>query len=218
LLREPGGASWSADWRMTLFVVLMLPLVVGLGFWQLERAAYKQGLMDAYFDKLGALPVPLAADPTPFTRVRVRGSYLPIQLLLDNQIDAGTPGYWVYAPFTADGVTWLVNRGWVAGPRLRTDLPVVPELPQGEVTIVALAWPDTGMLPLFGEESIRRVSADIVRMQRLDIAALNSRYARKSCGSRVVNPVYYKRHHRLLALVWSAIKAMPSSGSGWHLR
>ena len=159
---------------MTLFVVLMLPLVLGLGFWQLERASYKQALMDAYLDNLGALPVTLTDDPNPFTRVRVRGNYLPIQLLLDNQIDAGTPGYWVYAPFTADGITWLVNRGWVAGPRLRTDLPAVPELPQGEVTIVALAWPDTGMLPLFGEEPMQRINAGVVRMQRLDIAALEA--------------------------------------------
>lgn len=159
---------------MTLFVVLMLPLVIGLGIWQLERAAYKQSLMDAYFDKLGALPIDLAAEPEPFTRVRVHGEYLPIQLLLDNQIDDGTPGYWVYAPFTAHEATWLVNRGWVAGPRLRSDLPVVPELPEGLVSIVALAWPDTGLLPLFGEEPVQRVSATVVRMQRLDSAALES--------------------------------------------
>ena len=163
---------------MTLFVVLMLPLVLGLGAWQLQRAAYKQGLMDAYFDKLGALPVALngntAGIAEPFTRVRVRGRYGAVQLLLDNQIDNSKPGYWVYAPFTAQGATWLVNRGWIAAPRLRAELPTVALPPEGEVTIVALAWPDTGMLPLFGEEALQRVNEQVVRMQRLDVGALEA--------------------------------------------
>lgn len=162
---------------MTLFVVLMLPLVLSLGVWQLDRASYKQGLQDAYFDKLGALPVALgdgASAPQPFTRVRLRGEYGSMRLLLDNQIDDGETGYWVYAPFTAGGATWLINRGWVEAPRLRSDLPVVDGLPTGEVSIVALAWPDTGMLPLFGEEAVRRINDGVVRMQRLDIAALEA--------------------------------------------
>lgn len=171
---------WRADWRMTLFVLIMLPLVLFLAVWQLDRAAYKQSLMDAYFDKLGALPMELASDPTaaiapePFTRVRINGSFLPLQLLLDNQIENGKPGYWVYAPFTTGGATWLVNRGWVAAPRLRTDLPDVAALPTGEVSLVALVWPDTGTLPLFGNKSLQRENDLVVRMQRLDIPALEA--------------------------------------------
>ena len=176
---------------MTLFVVIMLPLVLVLGAWQLERAAYKQSLMDAYFDKLGALPVELGAgatavsDAEPFTRVRISGTYLPPQLLLDNQIDSGKPGYWVYAPFTAGDATWLVNRGWIAAPRLRSDLPNVPDLPEGKVSLVALAWPDTGMLPLFGEESQQRVNDQVVRMQRLDIEALEMLLDRSLTGKEL---------------------------------
>lgn len=174
--------AWRADWRMTLFVVIMLPAVLALGVWQLERAAYKQSLMDAYFDKLGGLPIELgnadadgtSAVPAAFTRVRVTGSYLPTQLLLDNQIDNSTQGYWVYAPFTAGSSIWLVNRGWIAAPRLRTELPVVADLPKGDVTLVALVWPDTGMLPLFGEDVLQRVTEQVVRMQRLDIPAIEA--------------------------------------------
>ena len=172
--------AWRADWRMTLFVIVMLPLVLSLGAWQLERAAYKQGLMDAYFDKLGALPIEpeieidAEAGLAPFTRVRVRGKYLPMQLLLDNQIDNSKIGYWVYAPFTAAGATWLVNRGWVPAPRLRSNLPEVAALPVGEVSLVALVWPDTGTLPLFGEEAVQHISDSVMRVQRLDIEALEA--------------------------------------------
>jgi len=100
--------------RMALFVIVMLPLVIGLGFWQLQRAAYKQSLMDDYFDKLGGLPTALSGAfvPEAFTRVRVRGSYADINLLLDNQVNNSRQGYWVYTPFTSEGATWMVNRGW----------------------------------------------------------------------------------------------------------
>lgn len=167
-------AAVAPNWRMTLFVVLMLPLVLSLGGWQLQRAAYKQDLMDAYFDKLGGLPRALDADtatPAAFTRVRVEGDYEDVNLLLDNQISAGQPGYWVYSPFTAHGATWLVNRGWIAGSGNRTELPAVPPVPAGKVQLVALVWPDTGMLPLFGEQAHKQLATNVWRMQRIDFAA-----------------------------------------------
>ena len=59
-MKVQGNESHSRSLRrMGVFVLVMLPIVIGLGIWQLERAAYKQGLMDAYFDKLGGLPKPL---------------------------------------------------------------------------------------------------------------------------------------------------------------
>jgi len=84
--------------RMAVFVMVMLPLVIGLGIWQLQRAAYKQSLTDDYFAKLGGLPTQLsgALTPEPFTRVRARGRYSDINLLLDNQVNQSRQGYWVY--------------------------------------------------------------------------------------------------------------------------
>jgi len=137
--------------------------VLGLGVWQLQRAAYKQTLIDAYFDQLGGLPQSIAENaPTPadFTRVRLRGRYEQAQLLLDNQVSGGQPGYWVYSPFTAADATWIVNRGWIAAPPQRGTLPDVPAHPAGEVVLVAMVWPDTGMLPLFGEEPYQQVAAN----------------------------------------------------------
>jgi len=183
-MSEPGDKAtrpgpWQADWRMTLFVILMLPLVLSLGFWQLSRADYKQGLETAYLEKLGALPVtPVAGDVlAPFSRVRLRGQYEDAHLLLDNQVSGTEQGYWVYTLFTAAGATWLVNRGWMAAPRLRSSVPVVPATPSAATTqsgVVALAWPDTGMVPLFGAQALERLTPDVVRMQRLDFDAISA--------------------------------------------
>ncbi len=168
--------------RMTVFVVLMLPLVIGLGVWQLQRAAYKQSLMDAYFDKLGGLPVGLSGEPVPepFTRVRLRGHYESDNLLLDNQVNNARQGFWVYTPFTTHAATWLINRGWQEAPPRRGELPRIPDAPEDEVDVVALIWPDTGMLPLFGQEGakvVERLDSHTLRIQRLDFNALHGELA-----------------------------------------
>ena len=160
--------------RMAVFVGVMLPVVIGLGIWQLQRADYKQTLADAYFDKLGGLPVSLSDPVLPegFTRVRVRGEYSDENMLLDNQVKNARQGFWVYTPFTSAAATWLVNRGWYQAPRTRTDQPDIPAAPAGEVNLVAVVWPDTGMLPLFGEQAVQRLDDRTLLMQRLDFAAL----------------------------------------------
>jgi len=161
--------------RMAVFVMVMLPLVIGLGIWQLQRAAYKQSLMDDYFAKLGGLPTQLsgALTPEPFTRVRARGRYSDINLLLDNQVNESRQGYWVYTPFTSEGATWMVNRGWFEAPQQRHELPQIPPAPEGEVDVVAIVWPDTGMLPLFGNEVAEQLNDRTWRLQRLDFEAIS---------------------------------------------
>ncbi len=163
--------AFRADWKMNLFVLIMLPLVLGLGVWQLQRANYKQGLQDTYFDQLGGLAIPLAEMPqrVGFSRVRVTGHYESAQYLLDNRVREGRQGYWLFSPFvTRAGARIMVNRGWLAAPRLRTDLLALTETPAGEVNISGMLWPDTGTTPLFGRRAIEVIRPLLYRMQRLD--------------------------------------------------
>ena len=160
-------------WQMSLFVLLMLPLVLALGTWQLQRAGYKQGLEDSYFDQIGALPMalPPIGAATDFSRVRLQGTFGKQRYLLDNQLRDGVPGYWLYQSFHADsGRLLLVNRGWFAATD-RADFEI-PEAPAGTLSVVALVWPDTGLLPLFGAPPVERLGPDLWRLQRLDWTAL----------------------------------------------
>ena len=165
-------ARFRSDWKMTTFVVLMLPTVILLGVWQLQRADYKRGLEDAYFDQLGALPQPLQAQqPADFARISVEGRYREPYYLLDNQIKDGQPGYWVLSPFeTTAADMLLVNRGWIAQGQTRADLPVLPVLTQtsAPTRLVGMVWPDTGLLPLFGAEASEVMAPGWVRLQRLE--------------------------------------------------
>lgn len=162
---------FSPGWRMTAFVVIMLPVLLALGRWQLDRAAEKRAYLDAFIDRQGALPVPPGPEAVDFQRLRLTGHFEPgQQFLLDNQVSRGRVGYWVITPFlTTSGARWLVNRGWAPAPTHRETLPDVPA-PPGTVTIVAVTWPDMGLPPLLGDDVW--AAGWPKRVQRLDVARM----------------------------------------------
>jgi surfeit locus 1 family protein len=165
---------WHPGWRMTAFVAVMLPLVIGLGFWQLERADEKRWYQTRQMARMGAPPqaAPENIDAeSAFLRVAIEGSFRPGRhYLVDNRVHAGRPGYWVISEFGAtDGRIWLVNRGWLAGPQSRDMLPDVPT-PAGDVRLVGVLWPDTGMPPLLAADPWPAEWPK--RVQRLDIARM----------------------------------------------
>ncbi|HXH02629.1 MAG TPA: SURF1 family protein [Candidatus Competibacteraceae bacterium] len=128
----------------TLVTLLLLPLLLGLGYWQWQRAAEKEALLAAFQTRqalpaveLAVLPDPAAADNR-YRRVMVRGHYDSAhQILLDNQPDAGRPGLHVYTPLRLDGRTeaLLINRGWLPWGSSRAELPDIA-LAQREVTVI----------------------------------------------------------------------------------
>ena len=166
--------------RMSIFTFLLLPILLSLGNWQVQRGALKRELETAYLEQLTRLPVDVVAVlPSatsdlalpPFTRVRLSGRYGREMFFLDNQVSAGEVGYWLFQTFVAqDGSRWLVNRGFVAAPKDRSALPDVGT-PQGEVTLVASSWPDLGLPPLFGEEIWSEVWPK--RIQRKDLQRMS---------------------------------------------
>ena len=158
---------------MTVFVALFLPLVLSLGWWQVQRGAEKRGMETDYLNRLTALPVrPTAAGATlgRFERVRLQGNFGDDVFLVDNQIHRGKPGYWVVQSFEDKRAgRYLVNRGFVPAPALRAQLPDVVT-PNGEVEVVGAIWPFTGLIPVLDDDVW---SADWPkRVQRLDVARM----------------------------------------------
>ena len=129
-----GRFEFSPGLWPTLATVVILPLLLGLGMWQLDRAAWKQALIDTEMEISRQTPQPLldvveAGGVRDFRPVVARGRYdLGRQLLLDNRIHQGRPGYHVLTPLSLsgyDGIV-LVNRGWLPMGRTRADLPALP--------------------------------------------------------------------------------------------
>ncbi|MBS0395041.1 MAG: SURF1 family protein [Proteobacteria bacterium] len=109
----------------TLLLLPLLALLLGLGHWQLGRAAEKRALVAAF--RAGSGPaLPLGAAPAPrYAHVAVAGRYLGArQFLLDNMTHAGVAGYRVWTPLErADGSLLLVDRGWLPVGASRAVLP-----------------------------------------------------------------------------------------------
>lgn len=129
----------KVDWRLALMTAVAVPLTLGLGVWQLERAAFKRDLAHAHALAQAEPPASCAAKPAPFLRVLLHGRYLTErQILLDNRTHEGRAGYQVLTPFRCDsGAVVVVNRGWMAMPgNDRSQIPAW-ETPSGHLTVFA---------------------------------------------------------------------------------
>jgi surfeit locus 1 family protein len=130
----------------TLATLALLPVMTGLGMWQLDRAGQKLRLQAEYDDRQQEPAVQLLSvlenpDGLRFRRVVAHGRYEPEhQVLIDNRVHQGQAGYHVLTPLRLeDGVVRvLVNRGWVP---LGPDRAVLPriETPRGTVEVTGLA-------------------------------------------------------------------------------
>jgi len=129
--------------KMSIAVVVLLPLTIALGFWQLHRAAEKRALEDARLASFGTLPMDEARleGASEYARFRLTGRFDTVrQFLVDNHSRHGVPGYLVVTPFdTTGGRRVLVTRGWVAAPVSRDDLPAI-DVGLDVVTIEAVRW------------------------------------------------------------------------------
>ena len=119
----------------TLAYLCLLPLLIALGIWQLGRSEEKRLFLEKQEQGMASseiLPLSTAieddADALRYKKVQAIGHYdLAHQFLIDNQISAGKPGYFVLTPFILQGEAKavLVNRGWVP---LNHDRSVLPEV------------------------------------------------------------------------------------------
>jgi cytochrome oxidase assembly protein ShyY1 len=178
---------WDSNWKILLLVLIAVPLLMRLGFWQIERAEEKQKLQ-AQFDQQSSLPpialaasIQAAADQD-LAQGNQRLSFAGHfdnhhMLLLDNRIKNGSVGYEVLAPFTTDqGARLLVNRGWIEGFADRRQLPVIPPVEE-RVELIAKVYVPLGEPVLLQADQwseqwpIVVQSVDINRLaERMDIS------------------------------------------------
>lgn len=166
-------------WLTTLAAVALLALFARLGIWQLHRATSMQALQAEYDARERQPPVALSAQTVGpkalrYHRVVARGRYdSRYQILIDNRVHKGVPGYEVITPLHLDGgrTRVLVNRGWVPLGEDRSKLPVVSPPPGEQRTEGVAVVPDKDYFSL-GEPDAHNGWS--VVWEHLDVA----RYAR----------------------------------------
>jgi surfeit locus 1 family protein len=135
----PGTATqtqrlrWDIEWRTAVFALLLVPLFLALGAWQLGRADEKRMIAERWESqrKLQAQPIEnldQESDGLAYRPVLLRGDLLADRnFLLDNRMRDGRYGVEVISPLRLEsGALVLVNRGWLAADPYRRALPDVP--------------------------------------------------------------------------------------------
>lgn len=158
----------------TLALILLFPLLLRLGFWQLDRADQKQAIAETLtanralpvLDIVAASTIPLAQEGR---RVTAQGRFVGPNLLLDNRTRAGRAGYEVLTPFRLDdGSRVLVARGWIPVGDNRARVPEI-EIPEMATRVNGvLAPPPATGIALGRAQEVEKLTPALWRIQHPD--------------------------------------------------
>lgn len=155
----------SRQWViLTLLGLVLIPVMIRLGFWQLHRHEHRVANNRIIAAALKADPVPVESVTRPgfqvphkdlYKAVTATGHYDTAHQVVARHRTAGNSGsdddsgggqqvgYHVITPLILDdGRAVLVNRGWIAPGNDPTVFPKVAPPPSGEVTVVGRLRPD----------------------------------------------------------------------------
>lgn len=127
--------------RWISFTALVLVAIIGFGFlsrWQFNRA--EQHRLERITIEQGQVIEQVQVDVSgvpDFSRVTVTGQYVGDDLLVRQRPLDGGNGYWVLSRLqpNADVDPLWVLRGWLSVSTQATDVPPIPNVPPGTVTI-----------------------------------------------------------------------------------
>ena len=199
--------------------MLIAPIFAALGYWQLQRAAEKEAILDRIDVAEQAAPLTLAEQSPAalhLATVAVTCTYLQDkQFLLDNRVYEQRVGFEVLLPCVLEnGTAVLLNRGWIAGGSSRSTLP--------DVSIKGgLDTPLTGTFSVPGEgftlgEALGGNDSDWPRLvQYYDFDAISD-----ALGITLIKGVLYLQPENPLGLTytWRPIAFGPEKHYGYALQ
>lgn len=207
------------NWKLMIFVVLCLPVLLRLGFWQLERAEEKRTILAA--QQLQAQQPALdyrqlqSDQFENYRNVRAEAQWQPQIYLLDNQIHQGQFGYEVIqAAKLADDQLLLVSRGWIKGSLDRSQLPVI-ETPAGIQLLSGYLYQPQATLQL-AENPLSAQWPQVIQTVELE-----KLYKQLSITDRMP-PLFLLRldqyNPSLLTAHWQIINVQPEKHTGYAVQ
>jgi cytochrome oxidase assembly protein ShyY1 len=181
----------SRQWViLTLITLVLIPVMIRLGFWQLHRHESRVAQNELISRALTAPPVPAERMTSPghavsrselYHRVTATGTFdTAHEVVVRRRTNADEEvGYHVITPLDLkDGHILLVNRGWIPADGPQTAFPRIPAPARGEVTV-------TGRL-MADETTAESGIKDIKGLPNRQIMLINSKQLAKQLGSQVL--------------------------------
>jgi surfeit locus 1 family protein len=229
--RHPGGVR--RHWTLAALCLVLVAGFMALGVWQVERRAWKLGLIAAVDARVHAAPAPLPA-PTrwspdlAYRRVRASGTFLHDRETLVQAVTDRGPGWWVLTPLRTDRGLLLVNRGFVPADR-RDPATRRAGQPAGRVTVTGLLRPSEP-----GGGFLRRNDPAADRWYSRDVAAIARARGLGAVlpffldADRTANPggypvggltvIAFRNDHLVYALTWFTLAGLSAAGVWLALR
>jgi len=162
----------------TLVTVALLYTMMLLGFWQADRAEFKDTLQQKIVERKKLSPLnldglPIASEERRYHPVKFIGEFdSQHSFLLDNITFDRRVGYHVFTPVKiSDSKTILVNRGFVSQGKSRAQLPII-ETPHGKIEVQGLL-DLTPSRTLLLAENVQETSRWPVVLQYIDLPEIN---------------------------------------------
>lgn len=159
--------SLSLNTKLSVLTALLLPVLLLLGNWQLQRAEEKRTIEATVIARQQQAPVALGelkkGSDLAFSPVRLNGQFDDRhQFLLDNRMHGGRLGYEVLTPLQTESGDWaLVNRGWIQAKPKRQHLPPIPTI-EGVVHTTGTVYVPLGEPFLLAEQTFQDVEWPLV--------------------------------------------------------
>ena len=204
--------------RNTIFALVLglggAAILIGLGVWQMQRLAWKEGIIAQATGMIAADPVALPASLDPFAdryrAVQVSGRFTGEEAhVLTSTREAG-PGFLVVAAFeTTAGQRILIDRGYVPETEKTTPRP-------GHAAEVTgnLAWPDdiTPSTPSYNADRKIWYGRDLPAMAALLQTDPVLIVARNDTGdgvtSQPITTAGFRNNHLQYAVTWFLLAAV----------
>ncbi len=209
------------EWRTTLFVVILVPIMVSLGFWQLARSEEKAALAVEFSRKQAQAPVELnelwqdSPNALAYLPVTLNGKFVNGEnFLLDNRILAGKYGNEAVGVFQLNsGELVLVNRGWLPADSARRSFPDIPPV-SGPITLTGHIYVPPGEPYLLGEQQLPEGWPKLVQ-------AVDANLFRQSLEGESLFPYSVRidaGQPGALAVNWQVINISPEKHIGYALQ
>ncbi len=220
--------------RVIVFVVIAVALAalfVRLGFWQLERLAWRRALNAEVASHITAPPVPVSQLPRDSAAMRYRRVHLSgvfdyaNEIVITQRIRGGSPGVNLLTPLRVAGTdtAYLINRGWVYSPDGKT-VEAAKWREADSADVIAFALPassrDTMAAGQTSPKLMRTLDIDVVQtglpypVARMQLVQLGDTSPKANVPPRLVPPPPSEGSHKSYAFQWFSFAAIALIGAG----